>query len=71
MSPNIKFIKENAVMNDDLKKTKAELTESELTQVTGGSFLDQPNSGSPADGESVIADETTITEPKKSGMAWW
>ena len=57
-------------MNDEFKQANAELTESELTQVTGGSLPDNPNPGSQADGESVIADDTT-TEPKKPIIAVW
>ncbi len=56
-------------MNDEFKQDNAELTESELAKVSGGSVPDNLNLGSLADEESVIADETT-TEPKKP-IAWW
>ena len=57
-------------MNNELKQTNAELTESELTQVSGGSMPDHLNPEPLGDGDSVTADETA-TEPKKPILAWW
>ena len=57
-------------MNDEPKQANEELTESELTQVTGGVFGDPLTFVSLADEESVIADETT-TKPKNPNIAVW
>ena len=56
--------------NDEPKQANAELTESELTQVTGGLLADHMNSEPLDDGASVITDETT-TKPKKPIIAVW